>query len=466
MVSNKIISICLFFMFLVGIISVNNTMETGGNRTESQSENPLSIDPMYCRNAAAENIQLFPPWVLTTGSSNIDPWGAHATLHGALWSRGGASSCDVWFAWDTRYWFSHFAYAHKTPVQTMTGLGSFSHTITGLQRGTTYHFRAVAYNGEWYDQGWDLVFTPGRPRVKTLAATQIKAYGATLNGKLEDNGDVACNVWFIYDTVPHNFSTEYRYKTESQILQSDGTFGIKIDRLLHSTRYYFRAAASNDAGTDYGEERNFTTAKSNNNPPTIPNTPQGPRWGQPEKTYSFTTSSKDPEGNRIRYFVDWGDGIKEWTEYESSGTIINISHAWNETGDYGIRVKAEDEYGANSSWSPPADITIEATPPAISIIKPTNGLYLFDTRIIPLLKVRIIGKITVVANVSDNISGIQKVEFYVDNNLEYIDDESPYQWTYDELAILFHRHTVKVKATDKAGNTKESDEIKVWIFNL
>ena len=71
-----------------------------------------------------------------------------------------------------------------------------------------------------------------------------------------------------------------------------------------------------------------------------------------------------------------------------------------------------------------------------------------------------------VANVSDNISGIQKVEFYVDNNLEYIDDESPHQWTYDELAILFHRHTVKVKATDKAGNTKESDEIKVWIFNL
>ena len=460
MVSNKIISICLFFIFLVNIIPISKTME-------SQSENPPSIDPMYCRDTAAENIQLLPPWVITTGVSNIDPWGSHATLHGTLLSKGLASSCDVWFVWDTRYWFNHFAYTHKTPVQTMNNLGSFSHTITGLQRGTTYHFRTVAYNGEWYDQGCNLIFTPGRPQVETLAATQIKEHEAILNGKLEDNGDVACNVWFIYDTIQRNHSTnEYRYKTKSQILQNDGAFGIKIDELLHSTRYYFCAVASNDAGTDYGEERNFTTVSSDNNPPTIPNTPQGPMWGQPEKIYSFTTFSTDPEENRIRYLVDWGDGIKEWTEYASSGTIIDISHAWNENGDYGITVESEDEYGANSTWSPTANITIEATPPTISMIKPTNGLYLFDTLVIPLLKIRIIGKITVVANASDNISGIQKVEFYVDNNLEYTDDESSYQWTYNVPAILFHKHTIKVKAIDKAGNAKESDEIKVWIFNI
>jgi len=54
----------------------------------------------------------------------------------------------------------------------------------------------------------------------------------------------------------------------------------------------------------------------------------------------------------------------------------------------------------------------------------------------------------------------------VDGNLKYTDNKSQYEWTYDEPTLLFHRHTIKVKAIDKAGNTKESDEIKIWIFNI
>ena len=73
-----------------------------------------------------------------------------------------------------------------------------------------------------------------------------------------------------------------------------------------------------------------------------------------------------------------------------------------------------------------------------------------------------IGKIDVKAQVTDDQSGVAKVEFYVDDTLQATAMTSPYTWTWSEQ-MPFFQYTVKVIAYDVAGNWK-SDEMSVWKF--
>jgi len=80
-----------------------------------------------------------------------------AQLNGYLDNMGGASSCDVWFVWDTTYHSSWQDYTYSTSSQTMYSTGSFSDIISGLNPDIEYHFRAVASNSAGLSQGEDLI---------------------------------------------------------------------------------------------------------------------------------------------------------------------------------------------------------------------------------------------------------------------------------------------------------------------
>ena len=58
---------------------------------------------------------------------------------------------------------------------------------------------------------------------------------------------------------------------------------------------------------------------------------------------------------------------------------------------------------------------------------------------------------------------MDKVEFYIDYKLKYIDESMPYKWFWDET--IYGRHVVKVVAYDKEGNIA-TDQLKVMIFNI
>ena len=100
----------------------------------------------------------------------------------------------------------------------------------------------------------------------------------------------------------------------------------------------------------------------------------------------------------------------------------------------------------------------------VDIEKPNDGyLYVFNKEIMPLPKnTIIIGELTVEANAYSE-HGIDRVEFYIDDELKHEDDEFPYEWLWDERT--FGRHEIKVIAYDKEGNTT-SDSQEVWIFNI
>jgi PKD repeat protein len=96
-----------------------------------------------------------------------------------------------------------------------------------------------------------------------------------------------------------------------------------------------------------------------NNAPPIP-TISGPSTGSVNQDIDFTVGPiTDPEGDSYYCKWDWGDGnITDWLGPYPSGQIASASHAWTQIGTYELRAKLKDEFGAESNWSEPFDLSI------------------------------------------------------------------------------------------------------------
>jgi hypothetical protein len=71
----------------------------------------------------------------------------------------------------------------------------------------------------------------------------------------------------------------------------------------------------------------------------------GPTNGNAGQTLTYTFNAVDPDGDDVRFIVDWDDGNSETTDFVASGTDKTASHAWDSEATYTITVKAEDIYG-------------------------------------------------------------------------------------------------------------------------
>lgn len=109
----------------------------------------------------------------------------------------------------------------------------------------------------------------------------------------------------------------------------------------------------------------------------------------------------------------------------------------------------------------------DSKPPTVTITDPI-GFYIRDTKKISFPPgfnfAIVIGKVTIKADASDAQSGMDRVEFYVDNNLQTTVNSAPYQWLWSTSTGIFGKHTIYVKAYDLAGNSAVSETVKVWRF--
>jgi hypothetical protein len=81
-----------------------------------------------------------------------------------------------------------------------------------------------------------------------------------------------------------------------------------------------------------------------NQPPESP-TINGPNSGSSKKALNFIFNSVDPDGDDVRFHIDWGDGNSESTSFVPSGTDKSAGHIWSETGTFVIIASAEDTFG-------------------------------------------------------------------------------------------------------------------------
>jgi hypothetical protein len=107
----------------------------------------------------------------------------------------------------------------------------------------------------------------------------------------------------------------------------------------------------------------------------------------------------------------------------------------------------------------------ETSLPVVNITSPVEGylnvnilgIFTFKKKSFTTIA---IGKIRVSAVATDNQSGIQKVEFYVDDQLKGTVTSEPYIWTWVDRGLFFP-YVLKITAYDNAGH-QNSDELKVW----
>jgi len=132
------------------------------------------------------------------------------------------------------------------------------------------------------------------------------------------------------------------------------------------------------------------------------------------------------------------------------GRLMVTIHATDSTGD--MQVKS-------------TSIISDNTPPEITISRPGPGLYLFDgMQLLPFAYPFIIGQITIIADAEDEGSGINKVEFYLENDLEHSAVELPYSWTWDRAASGFF--DLEVKAYDQVEQMSTDVIHDIFIINL
>jgi hypothetical protein len=111
---------------------------------------------------------------------------------------------------------------------------------------------------------------------------------------------------------------------------------------------YIVAAATSSVGSAKGDGYLVKVAPFENQRPNKPAKPTGPSSGKPDREYTFSTSTTDPDGDSLQYMWDWGDGnFSEWLDTNEA------TYTWTTKDNFEVRVKAMDENGGESDWSDP-----------------------------------------------------------------------------------------------------------------
>ncbi len=139
--------------------------------------------------------------------------------------------------------------------------------LTKLSPSTTYHFRIAAVTeGETFSGG-DQSFTtaaagPQAPSVLTEAATGVGTTAATLNAKVDPNGQQVTACVLEYGTSRSLGSSAAANPNPARAL-SYVSVSATVTGLAEATTYYYRVSASNAIGTAHGEvERIVHDARS------------------------------------------------------------------------------------------------------------------------------------------------------------------------------------------------------------
>lgn len=191
--------------------------------------------------------------IVTTGNvTNILPY--TATFHGNVVYNGGTGLLARGFV---------YAPAHNPTLEdsfTVDGIteGSFSATVTGLSATMTYYVRAYATNsvGTVYGEEVSFVSSTTPPAVNTAEVTAISYTSATCGGDVPFSGGAAVTAkGLCYGLNEHPTISDNVVNGGAGV----GSFTGNLTGLTANTVYYVRAFATNSVGTNYGEERVFST---------------------------------------------------------------------------------------------------------------------------------------------------------------------------------------------------------------
>ena len=227
----------------------------GVTYTESTNEPTFTLTNVAgCDSVVTLNLTIAClPTVQTNAASSISTTGA--TLNGNVTVDGGATVTARGFVYGTS------ASNLSQNEQSGTGTGNFMKALTGLSHSTTYYYKAYATNSVGTSYGEVMTFTTiavSLPTITTGSASSITSASAILSGNVTSDGNATVTArGFVYGTSANNLS-----QTVQSGGNGTGSFTRTLTGLTASTTYYYKAYATNSAGTAYGEIKQFTTTEA------------------------------------------------------------------------------------------------------------------------------------------------------------------------------------------------------------
>jgi len=209
-----------------------------------------------------------------------------------------------------------------------------------------------------------------------------------------------------------------------------------------------------------------------NSPPNKPSNPSPPNNAVDiDINADLSWHCSDPDGGSLKYDVYFGTISPPpqvaWKQSQKSynpGTMdYNTTYNW--------KIVAWDNH--NASTSGPIWIFnirekgVDNQAPKVKIIKPEKALYIKNVKILQRFFriTKIVGSITIEANVTDEDSGIEKVEFYINGKLKGYDTTEPYTYGWKrERFTIFRIFFIRVVAYDNEGKISVDWKIVRKIF--
>jgi hypothetical protein len=137
------------------------------------------------------------------------------------------------------------------------------------------------------------------------------------------------------------------------------TYSFTTPPLTEGTHTIETRASNSVGNSDQTPASDTLTVITGNTAPNKPSRPSGPARGDVNTPITYSTSTTDPENDKVSYWFDWGDGQNSgWVGPFNSGQTASASHTWTSAGFYQIKVKAKDVNDLESVYSDTLSINI------------------------------------------------------------------------------------------------------------
>ncbi len=250
--------------------------------------------------------------------------------------------------------------------------------------------------------------------------------------------------------------------------EGNGSKSLGLSGLSYGTTYKVWVNATDPAGSGLYTRAWYVFTTHEDDPPNNPcnESPANGATGVSVLT-DLHWGCTDPNGDPVTCDVYFGTNAAppKVSSNQSSTTFDPGMLASYKT--YFWRIVAWDNHGKHTVgplWNFTTEYVADTTPPTVIIDQPRTGFLYIDVFDLFWLKFRffmtmVIGKIDVKVTAFDNQSGVNRVEFWVDDTLRYSDNTTPYEWLWSDQGI--YQHILKAVAYDNAGNPGQ-DVVPLW----
>lgn len=338
------------------------------------------------------------PSVTTASAADVGT----TSVHLVGWVNPNGQATNVYFQYGTTTGYGSFIPA---PPGSYAGTGSsplfVANALSGLQPGTTYHYRLVASSPGGTTYGEDMSFrTLAPPIAITEPAVEISQEKARLTGLVNPNG-LNTSYYFQYGKTT-NYSVTVPYEAPPGWNIGAGTSDQMVSFLAHppepNTTYHYRVVAENAAGTTYGADRTFTTLPFPPHAFTEAPTEVGETTAKlngkvytsgPSTTYSFQIGKTTAYGSNVPTPTAPGVGDNQYfrVSYKMTGLEPGATYHYRLTAtNAGGTYYGEDKtfrtlspFTPQVEAAPPGEVTqAKITMAAKADVKGLAGTYFFE----------------------------------------------------------------------------------------